>query len=41
MYRIVAIVLVALAAFDYIYQDSKYLHTVQSVASSMLHFFVG
>ena len=41
MYRIVAIGLVALAAFDYVYQDSKYLHTVQSVASSMLHFFIG
>jgi hypothetical protein len=41
MYRGVATALVALAAFDYFYLDGKYLHHVQAVANSLLHFFVG
>jgi hypothetical protein len=40
MYRGVAIFLVALAAFDYFYLDDKYLHSVHSVANSLLHFLV-
>jgi hypothetical protein len=40
MYRGVATALVALAAFDYFYLDGKYLHSVQAVANSMLHFFL-
>ena len=40
MYRGVAIALVALAAFDYFYLDGKYLHSVQAVANSLLHFFL-
>jgi hypothetical protein len=40
MYRIAAITLVALAAFDYVYLDGKYLHVVQTVANSMLHFLI-
>jgi hypothetical protein len=39
MYRSVATALVALAAFDYFYLDGRYLHYVQAVAESMLHFF--
>jgi hypothetical protein len=38
MYRGVATALVALAAFDYFYLDGKYLHSVQAVANSLLHF---
>ena len=30
----------ALAAFDYFYLDGTYLHSVQAVANSMLHFFL-
>ena len=40
MYRGVATALVALAAFDYFYLDGMYLHHVQVVADSLLHFFV-
>jgi hypothetical protein len=40
MYRVAATILAALAAFDYFYLDGKYLHAVQMVANSMLHFFV-
>ena len=40
MYRSVATALVALAAFDYFYLDRKYLHSVQAVANSLLHFFL-
>jgi hypothetical protein len=38
MYRGVATALVALAAFDYFYLDGNYLHSVQAVAHSLLHF---
>ena len=37
---VVATALVALAAFDYFYLDGKYLHSVQAVANSLLHFFL-
>ena len=40
MYRGVATALVAPAAFDYLYLDRKYLHVVQAVANSLLHFFL-
>ena len=40
MYRGVATALVALTAFDYFYLDGKYLHSVQAVANSLLHFFL-
>jgi hypothetical protein len=40
MYRGVATALVALTAFDYFYLDGKYLHSVQVVANSLLHFFL-
>jgi hypothetical protein len=40
MYRGVATFLVALAAFDYFYLDGKYLHYVQAVVNSLLHFLV-
>jgi hypothetical protein len=40
MYRGVTTALVALAAFDYFYLDGKYLHCVQAVANSLLHFFL-
>jgi hypothetical protein len=40
MYRGVATFLVALAAFDYFHLDGKYLHVVQAVANSLLHFFL-
>jgi hypothetical protein len=40
MYRGVATALVALAAIDYFYLDGKYLHYVQAVANSMLHFLM-
>jgi hypothetical protein len=40
MFRIAAITLVGLAAFDYVYLDGKYLHVVQTVANSMLHFLI-
>jgi hypothetical protein len=40
MYRGVATFLVALAALDYFYLDGKYLHSVQAVANSLLHFFL-
>ena len=39
MLRSAAIALVAMAAFDYFYLDGKYIHSVQSVVSSLLHFF--
>ena len=39
MLRSAAIALAAMAAFDYFYLDGKYIHSVQSVASSLLHFF--
>jgi hypothetical protein len=41
MFRVVAIALVALAAFDYLYLDGKYIHSVQAMMLSMLHFMVG
>jgi hypothetical protein len=40
MYRGAAIALVAMAAFDHFYLDGKYLHNVQAVADSLLHFFL-
>ena len=40
MCRGVATFLVALAALDYFYLDGKYLHSVQAVANSLLHFFL-
>jgi hypothetical protein len=38
MFRGVAIALVAMAAFDHFYQDGRYLHSVQMMAFSLLHF---
>jgi hypothetical protein len=40
MYRGVATALVARVAFDYFRLDGKYLHCVQAVANSLLHFFM-
>jgi hypothetical protein len=38
MFREVAIVLVALAAFDYFYLDGKYVHSIDTATRSLLHF---
>ena len=37
MFRIVAIALVALAAFDFFFLDGTYLHYVQAVVAAMRH----
>jgi hypothetical protein len=39
MFRVVAIALVAMAAFDWYYLDSKHLH--EKVALSLIHHIVG
>jgi hypothetical protein len=41
MFREVAIMLVALAAFDYFYLDGKYVHSIEMATRSMLHFLIG
>ena len=41
MFRVVAITLVALAAFDLFFLDGKYFHAVEAVARSLAHFMVG
>jgi hypothetical protein len=41
MFRVVAIALVAMAAFDWYYLDSKHLHAVEKVALSLVHHIVG
>ena len=38
MFRGVAVALVAMTAFDYFYLDGRYIHSVQMVVFSMLHF---
>jgi len=37
MFRIVAIIVVALAAFDFFFLDGTYLHHVQSMLAEMRH----
>ena len=41
MFRIVAIWLVALAAFDLYFLDGKHIHTVEAVARSLVHMMIG
>jgi len=41
MFRSTAIALVALAAFDHIFLGGTYIHSVQLMASSILHFLAG
>ena len=41
MFREVAIVLVALAAFDHFYVDGKYVHSIEMATRSLLHFVFG
>jgi len=41
MFRVLAIALVAMAAFDYFYLDGRNLHAVHMEALSPLHFFRG
>jgi hypothetical protein len=39
MLRATAVALVALAAFDHIFMDGRYAHSVQMMMFSLLHFF--
>jgi len=41
LFRIAAIWLVALAAFDLYFLDGKYIHTVEAVVRSVVHMMVG
>jgi hypothetical protein len=38
MFRVMAIVLVAMAAFDLYFLDGRYTHTLQEIGQSVLHF---
>ena len=41
MFRIAAITLVALAAFDYFLLDGRYLRSVEAMVHSVIHFAIG
>jgi hypothetical protein len=41
MFRIVAIALVAMAAFDLYYHDGRFVHAVEGMVLSLSHFIVG
>jgi hypothetical protein len=41
MFRIVAIALVAMAAFDLYYLDGKHVHAIEAMALSLVHHVVG
>jgi hypothetical protein len=41
MFRSVAIALVAMAAFDLYFLDGKYVHTVEAIARSLVHWIIG
>jgi len=40
MFRIVAIIVVALAAFDFFFLDGTHLHHVQAMLAAMRHHFL-
>jgi hypothetical protein len=40
MFRIVAIIVVALAAFDFFFLDGTYLHHVQAMLAEMRHYML-
>jgi len=41
MYRNVATILVALAAYDLFFLDGRYTHAIQMMSTSVLHFCFG
>jgi hypothetical protein len=41
MFRAAATALVAMAAFDYFFLDGQYIHAVQMMVLSLLHFAIG
>jgi hypothetical protein len=40
MFRIVAMIVVALAAYDFFFLDGTYLHHVQAMLADMRHHFL-
>lgn len=40
MFRGAAVALVALAAFDHFFLDGRYVHSVQMMVLSLLHFLI-